>query len=465
MLPTLAAVLLLIAAASRSAVAQATARPSEAPVAAITLAAVLDSAVRSYPALASADARVRAARGTRATAGALGNPMLAYQVENTPFPGGSPTGMDREAMTTATVPLAMLYQRPARVRQADAAVRAAVAGARSTRQQVTLDAARAYYRTALAQVSGDAADNLAQWLDSVVAYNQTRVSQGVAAEADLIRSQLERDRAVADAGIAAADLARARAELSAYLGDPAAFGEIAVALDDVPLTMPSSSTTEARSPGASGTALAARPSESPDATSISGRPDVQAARERLASAGAGTALEQSMIIRELGATVGVKQTAGTSSMIAGLSLPLPLFDQNRGELARARAERDAAAFDLATQERAARAEVIGAERAARAITERTRPLAVRDSATGRPTFLARADEARTIALGAYREGAVPLLQVLDAARAWGEARVAFYRALYAQHEAVLALVVARGDDIQSVLPTLTSTPVRGAPAR
>jgi outer membrane protein TolC len=64
------------------------------------------------------------------------------------------------------------------------------------------------------------------------------------------------------------------------------------------------------------------------------------------------------------------------------------------------------------------------------------------------SYLARADEVRRIALGAYREGAIPLIQVIDAARAWGEARIAYYQILYAQHESVLALLVAEGVDIR-----------------
>ena len=102
-------------------------------------------------------------------------------------------------------------------------------------------------------------------------------------------------------------------------------------------------------------------------------------------------------------------------MVAGLSIPFPIFDPNRGEIWRATAERDAAAFDLAAQERTARAELTGAYDAARLLTDRTATLVA--GPDGRPSFLARADEARRIALGAYREGAASLLLVIDAARA------------------------------------------------
>ena len=469
------AVLLPPSAASPALAQTAPAAPvSAGPL--ITLRQVLDSAAARYPALQAAQARVRAARGGRTTAGTLGNPMLAYQVENARFPGGAAVGMAAEHMSTATLPLMPLYQRGARVRQADATVRAAEADARATRQQVALDAARAYYRTAVAAVSADAALNLAQWLDSVVVYNRTRVGQGVAAEADLIRSQLERDRAVADAGMEAAELARSRADLSAFLGDPGAVRESGVALEDTPLALPpalAANVDIGHETRPSSMSPLSRPASAPPAStsvleaspSVDRRPDVVAARERVAAAGAATAVEQRMIIRELGATLGVKQSGGVNSVIAGVSVPLPLFDQNRGELARARAEQDAAAFELAAQERTARAEILGAEAAARVLSERAAALAARDSAGQRAAYLARADEARAIALGAYREGAVPLLQVLDAARAWGEARVAYYRTLYAQHEAVLALLVARGEDLAAALPTLTTAPARGASTR
>jgi cobalt-zinc-cadmium efflux system outer membrane protein len=144
--------------------------------------------------------------------------------------------------------------------------------------------------------------------------------------------------------------------------------------------------------------------------------------------------------------LGTKQMAGATSMVGGFTIPLPLFDQNRGEVGRATAERDVARFELAAQERSARAELSGAMESARLLTDLTAQL---QAGGGRASFLGRADETRRISLGAYREGAVPLLQVLDAARAWGDARLTYFRALYAQHESVLTLIVARGGDLYS----------------
>jgi cobalt-zinc-cadmium efflux system outer membrane protein len=159
-----------------------------------------------------------------------------------------------------------------------------------------------------------------------------------------------------------------------------------------------------------------------------------------------------MLLRQLGATIGTKQMMGTTSMIAGVSFPLPVFERNRGEIARATAERDAAALDLEASTRTARAQLSGAVAAARLLTERAAAL----TASADTGFLARAEQARRIALGAYREGAVPLIQVLDAARAWSDARMTYFDLLFAQHESILDLLYASGADLRAALTSMPS---------
>ena len=434
---------------------------------ALTLEALLDSVSARHPLVAASRARVRAAEAARETAGVFSNPVLGFEVDNTPFPWHRsitlPLGMERESMTTATIPLEPLYQRSPKIQQADAELRAARADAVGERQRVAGEAARAFYRTALAQVGVDVARDLASWLDTLVAYNSHRVDQGAVAEADLIRSQLERDRALAERAMQEAELARARAQLSSFLGaagnaDRLTPRRIVVSAGSAPLPLSLAArdgmTSEAARAG--GVRNDSAPMEG--AESGGQRPDVLAARERVAASRAAITSERTMLFREFGATIGVKRSAGTSTMIAGVSLPVPLFDQNRGQVARAQAEREVAAYELADRERTASAEVSGAREAARLLTDRALELTgtTTTNVTGAPTsFLTRADEARRIALGAYREGAVPLIQVLDAARAWGEARRAFYQTLYEQHESVLELLTAEGIDLQEALNAST----------
>ena len=447
---TLAVMTLAVAAPARS-----QAPHQEAP---LTLRMLLDSVRTSHPLIGAADARIRAARGARTTAGTLGNPVLGYEVDNASFPGGRPiTGLDREAMTTATLPLEPLFQRGPKVSRANADVRAAEADAMVTRQRLALDASRAYYRVAMGQVTLATSRDLAGWLDTVVTYNQSRVKEGVTSEADLIRSQLERDRAGADAAIAEAELAEARGVLAGFIGDGRGIARVEVRAADAPLTIagglgsqePRAASEAPSDASGNATALTQR--------AMSARGEVRAARERLTSASAGVTAEQRMLIRQLGATIGTKQMGGSTSMIAGISVPIPLFDANRGEVQRASAERDAAAFELANQERVTSSEVLAAYESARVLTVRAKIL----THGGTDSFLARADEARRIALGAYREGAVPLFQVIDAARTWGDARLTYYRTLYAQHQSVLALLAAEGTDLFYASSTITlSVPAR-----
>ena len=389
----------------------------------------------------------------------MGNPVLGYEVDNTPFPGGQPiAGLDREAMTTATLPLEPLFQRGPKVARANADVRAAEADAMAVRQHLALEASRAFYRVALGQVTVATSRDLAAWLDTVVTYNRSRVKEGVTSEADLIRSELERDRAAADASMAEAELAEARGELGGFLGALAGSARVEVAAPDAPLAIPMPALgAEGRRPLAGAAIDTSRELAALTQGALVTRSEVRAARERLASTSAGVTAEQRMLIRQLGATIGTKQMAGSTSMIAGISVPIPLFDANRGEVQRASAERDAAAFELTNQERITSSEVLGAYEAARVLTARTEIL----TRSGADSFLTRADEARRIALGAYREGAVPLFQVIDAARTWGDARVTYYRTLYAQHQSVLTLRAAQGSDLFDP----SSTTILSAPTR
>jgi len=414
------------------AAAQASAHPAADSVT-VTLRSILEAAAGDHPAMQAARARLRAAYGSRGVAGAFGNPVLSLEVENARLPGRSAPPMDRETMATAMLPLEPLYQRGARVRQAGADVRASAADTLAERRNLALAGVDAWSRMALAQVVYDTGEDLVAWLDSVAAYNRARVGEGAAAEADLLRAELERDRASAETGIKAAELAAARASLRAFVGDrPLTAGSRPFRVD-VPLTP-----------------LAFAESAAGGGLSLDAVPEVVAARERSHAAAATVSVERLMLVPDVGAMVGVKRSAGSSSLLAGVSLPFPLLTWNRGGVARARGEQDAADATLAAERRAAGARLEEARAAALALTERAQRLV--GPGPGGPSVLARAEELRRISLGAYREGAVPLFGVIDAVRASGEARIAFFEALLAQHESVLRLEALRGADLLTLLP-------------
>ncbi len=404
----------------------ATASYAQAPRV-LTLDAVLTAAAHQHPLLDAARARVAAARGARNTAATLPNPVFTYWTESAPFPfQSSRPDLQLETQTYATLPLEFLYQRRIGVRAANANVDAATADLARARQAVVLDAARAFYRVAEAQVVVDATGDVRDRLAELVVYNAARVKEGKTAEADLIRTHVELDRVDASLTLDQIELTRARASLAPFIGDESLIADsVRVAIEDstsgvvstAPTTFPALVTLLA--------------------TARSTRPDVIAARARVTAAEADAGTQRALTIRSVGATFGSKRTAGVTSMIAGLSFPLPLFDRNRGGVEQATAMQRVAEAELAWTERRVAAEVQAAFSTARSLNAQVSRLG--------PTMLARAEESRRIALAAYQEGALSLLQVLDASRALADARQTWYRLRFAERESRLALRAAIGD--------------------
>ncbi len=121
----LGAAVITLSAGVSSAVGQDSVR-SGVPSGVLTRDEVLRAAMSHSPLVDAAAARLSASRGSRRTAGALPNPVLSYQVENTAFPGQDlPAELERETSIFATLPLEPLYQRGPQVRRADQEVRAA----------------------------------------------------------------------------------------------------------------------------------------------------------------------------------------------------------------------------------------------------------------------------------------------------------------------------------------------------
>ena len=389
-----------------------------------TLEEVVEAVAIGHPQVQAAQARVDAAAGARRTAGAWTNPVFTHWIENSAFSlRGAPPGLDRESSTYATVPLEPLFQRPARVQRADQDLAAARADVIATHRQLSLEAARAFFRVALAQIALDTASENRAALDRLAEYNRARVSQGAAAEVELMRVQIEIDRAVLDAAVADAELARARVELKRFLGSraPADLTDLRVS------TAPAALIPDAPLPALSSLLNVARTQ----------RPEVAAARARIDAAAAETDYQRRLLVRQVGATVGFKQSAGTSSLIAGITLPLPLFDRNAGEVQRTTGERVAAEREMEALGHAIETEVESAYQAAQRLSA---------ALGGSPrTFVERATELQRLTVAAYQEGGATLLQVLDATRTLSDARFTYFRTAFAARESLIELSIASGD--------------------
>jgi cobalt-zinc-cadmium efflux system outer membrane protein len=402
-----------------------TSPPSSATRHEWTFDEVLTAALAQHPLVQAARGRLTAAEGSRQSAATFPNPVATYWMENSRFPGQRPlVGIDREISAYATLPLEPFLQRRSRLALADGDVRAAQATVTSTEQQVALDAAHAFYRVALAQASLDAMRENRAAVEQLVGYLRTRVTQGASPEGELIRAEVERDRADTEVTLAEVDLVRAGAALRPFLGDRG----------------PTPGALRVSSPVAAGRASLAPLLDFTTHASHQ-RPELLSAHAKIDASVAAIAVERSLLVRQLGATFGVKRTAGTNAMVAGVSLTVPLFDRNRGEIQRATAERVAAEQELQWLERTIIGEVEGAYQAVEQLTTRV--------AAMQPTSLSRAEESQRITLAAYQEGAATLLQVLDASRALTDARLTGARLGVAANESLFELGVAAGYDARA----------------
>jgi cobalt-zinc-cadmium efflux system outer membrane protein len=406
---------------------------AQSGVVAWSLEQVITAAVSRHPLIEAAQARLDAARGERMTAGASPNPVGTVWMENAPFPGqqfGTP--LNREISTYVTWPLEPLFQRSPRVQRADEDINAAQASVGLARRQVASDAARAFYHVALAQALADEAEENKERLDQLAAYNRARVDEGVTAEGDLLRIQVEVDRAATDVAFADVELSRARAELAPYIReaafDPGGAPTLRVDVPDVkaPASVPPVNT------------MLARARER--------RPELVVGRARVAAAAGAIDVERTLTIRQIGVTVGSKRVEGENSIIAGMAIAVPLFNRNRGGVARAEGERLAAERELAWTERTIAANVQSAHESAARLTGKLGDL--------QQSFLARAEDVQRFTLGAYQEGGATLLQVLDATRLLADARLTYGRTLFAQRQSLFELALATGAEPTDALDLL-----------
>lgn len=160
----------------------------------------------------------------------------------------------------------------------------------------------------------------------------------------------------------------------------------------------------------------------------------QAEREAAARA---LTVQQRSATPDITAQLGVRQlrVANGPAVVAGVTVPLPVFDRNRGNIAAAQAELQG----MEARAAAARLEAEAGTRAARALIAATD---ARGEAARRT--LSTAEEAYRLARIAYEAGKAPLIELLSARRNLGAARSVILDADMARFDARTTLARLAG---------------------
>jgi outer membrane protein, heavy metal efflux system len=348
------------------------------------------------------------------------NPSVSVTAENIPFSG--PVGFNRlyEVGTTYTDTIELGGKRTHRERVANAAVSAAEARFANAMRQGIDEVKHLYFQAVLARQDIEVASENRQTFQQLVQLNLARFQEGAIPEADLIKVRLERvkfDSAVRQAELS---LRQAMIRLAENLEDDA------IIKRDVSVE--------------SGIRFIDPQLEALVDVALRERPDVQAAQHELVAATERLALENARAKPDISPFIGYKRLANDNTVMFGVSVPLKIRDRNQAGIARAEAEKKAAATLLEVAKSHTVAEVQAAYEAFQSARAQVQ--------TFRDELLNQADESRSIALAAYQEGATQLLVVLEAERTRAEVRQQYFRSLFAYQVSISELELAVGKEVR-----------------
>ena len=370
----------------------------------LTLEAAVELALAQRQELAAAEAAVRARQGAEVQAALRPNPSFSFQSENWrgwQDPGFSPRNdLDLFAYVTDTIETA--GKRRLRTAVAETETRTAELERKALAWSLRRAVSEAWWRAAGAAERRDLLARSRETVGELVQFQQTRLDLGAAAEIDVIKMRVEDERLAAAVAGAEAEAEQARMALLMAMGLPSGQTDF-----------------ELSAPGdLHGDELEGAPADAVQ-QALASRPDLALERSFVATAQAGVDLERAQAKPNLNPYFGYKKSGPFSTLIGGVTVPLPVRDRKQGSIAQAVAEVERAEASVRALEVRIQAETRSA------IAEVERRMAIAQSI--RSGVRERAAETFRIARAAYQEQGVDLLFLLDAQRSLNEIEL-----LYAQ---------------------------------
>jgi len=151
------------------------------------------------------------------------------------------------------------------------------------------------------------------------------------------------------------------------------------------------------------------------------RPDLRAAQQAVTAAESQLALQKANGKMDVTGTFNYSHTAGTNSGAFYFNMPLPIFDRNQGEIARA-----GYAVTQAQQQASETAQQVSTDVVQAYENLRTNDQIIQLYQGG---YVDQAKQSRDISEYAYRKGAASLLDYLDSERTYRANQLAYRQAL------------------------------------
>ncbi len=378
----------------------------------LTMEAALQRALAASPRLTAAERDIGIARGQRIQSGALINPQVTYEQDNS-FGSGAYRGTRSAESTLQISQMFELWgKRDARIAAGQAGLDAASIGRQAARLEVLSETAIAFVTVLGLQRRIHILDEQVEAIDKISPLLQRRVEAGASSVAETGRAEVASALVKADRERTRSALASARRELAILMGEPAPkFAIVSGRLD----------------------ATGKPPTFQSVVMAIDANPQLVRWKAVYAQRNAELLLARPKPYPDVTVSAGWRRFNDTSDNAVRLSVsvPIPVFDQNQGNILSAQES----LAKTATESKANRNMlIVVAGRAYDSLQGSLQELSVL-----RVTAIPKARNAAEAISEGYGQGRYSLLEVLDAQASVAQARLREQEAQQNFHVAVATI--------------------------
>jgi outer membrane protein, heavy metal efflux system len=389
----------------------------------LSLEAATEQFLRKNLAVEAARLEIGVAEAERIGARLRPRPGITVSAENLRLSGETPAKRLHEYGLLVAQPIELGNRKALRIEVAERTVFISEARLTEVLRRQLFDLKRTYYESVLAGVLLGIEQENRDNFEGLVRFNTVRFEEGFIAEGDLLKVRLERtkfDFAVANAELS---LRRAKIRLLESIGERDFERAVRVDISN-----------RLQVPAVELNLMQLKE------TALVNRPEIKVAEAEVALVQSTIKLERSRAKGEITPYGGYKRVGVDNTLLAGVTVPLPIGNRNQSGIARAEAEQKVAETRLSFVRNRTLAEVESAYRAYETAREQVRAYEA--------GLLKQADESREIQLAAYQEGATELITLIEAQKTRTEVRANYYRAIFDYYSSIFQLELATGTDIK-----------------